>query len=230
MKFYNWLAAVFVACVLAACGGGGDQGEPPPNLSVKEVSEIFWAAPAPFNRSVYDQIVGTDDTGYRVVITEGGQVLYDKTLPEFGYDAGVLVDGTRIRLVSEFTSASDFLPNKEYLFVGSQVFPLTFHAVRAGQSRHIVAMDISEGAGPDWLIVYAAEMTPYTYNGEQSPEDGYWRSYWAVINRHTGEMIEYGYYDEPSPDMSASTGYKRGSGLVSLATRRLSVRSAQANR
>lgn len=230
MKFDNWLAALFVACVLTACGGGDYQGEPPPFTTVKQVSEIYWEAPTPFNRSVYDQIVGTDDAGYRVVITEGGQVLYDKTLPEFGYQAGILADGTRIRQVSEFASVSDFLPSKEYLFVGNQMFPLTFHAVRAGQSRHIVAMDLAESAGADWLIIYAAEVTPYTYNGEQSPEDGSQRSYWAAINRYTGEMIEYGYYDEPPLDMSASTGYKRSLGLASVTTRRLSVRFAQVSR
>lgn len=224
MKFYNWLATLFATCVLVACGGGDYQSEPPPFTTAKQVAETYWEAPALFNRSVYDSIIGSDETGYRVIVTEGGQLLYDKTLPDFGYQAGVLADGTRIRLVSEFTSYEDYLPSREYLFVGNRAFPLVFHAMRDGQARRIVATDVSEGAG-DWLMIYAADMTP---SGEVEYVPAY--LYWAVINRHTGEMIEYGYYDEPLPDMSASTGYKRSLGLTSVATRRLSVRFTQTSR
>lgn len=229
MFFRNMLLALFAACVLAACGGGDYQSEPP-NLTAKQAAEAYWEAPAPFNQSMYDMVVGNDETGYRVTITEGGQVLYEKTLPDFGYQAGSLADGTRIRLVSEYASADDYTPSKEVLFVGNRVFPFVFQVKHSAASRMVV-MDISEGVNDDWLIIFAAEVTPYVYSdGEESVEYVPARSYWSAINRYTGAIVEFGYYDEPPPDMSAMAGRKPILGLAGVTVRRLSARSAQASR
>lgn len=229
MLFRNMLLAFVAACILTACGGGDGYQSHPPNLSAKQAAEAYWEAPAPFNQSMYDMVVGNDETGYRVTIIEGGQVLYEKTLPDFGYQAGALADGTRIRLVSEFASADDYTPSKEVLFVGNRVFPLVFQVKHSAASRMVV-MDISEGINDDWLIIFAAEVTPYVYSdGEESVEYVPARSFWSIINRYTGEIIELGYYDEPPADMSAM-GTKRTLSAANVSVRRLSARSAHASR
>ncbi len=203
MSFRNAIAAFFAAVFLAACGGGSYESKPL-LATAEEVSQAYWAAPALFNRSVIDRIVGTDEGGYRITVVEDGQVLYNEASPDFDYLAGVLLDGTPLRLISAYDDVDHYFPDKQFLFVGAQRFDVNLKATRAGRDRRIMVVDVSEGAG-DWLVLYAVEIPSFT----EETDDGQYFSYWALINRYSGKIEHYGYYDESLEEVLRAAGGKR---------------------
>ncbi len=161
--------------------------------TAKHAYEIYQETPVIIDEVEDAPFVELDNGTYRGTIVIKGQTVYDAVVANYVYQAGRLSDGAPISVIWEFDDG--YLPTATWIILGNKKFPMTFHAVRAGQPRGIVVIDVSEGVGPDWLLIFGAEVNEAT-SEESSPP-----SYWALINRHTGEIVELGYYDPPSPIM-----------------------------
>lgn len=161
--------------------------------TAKHAYEIYQETPVIIDEVEDTPFVELDNGTYHGTIVIKGQTVYDAVVANYVYQAGRLSDGAPISVIWEYNDG--YLPTATWLILGNKKFPMTFHAVRGGQPRNIVVIDVSEGIGSDWLLIYGAEVNE-AMNEESSP-----LSYWALINRHTGEIVELGYYDPPSPIM-----------------------------
>lgn len=160
-----------------------DPPEPeiPVPTTAEEASEI-WEDQDYIIFSRNDPFVQLADGRFQAIIIAGdGKVIYDRTVADYRYQEGATSDGTMLRLI--VTNAGSTL------IVGDRAFPIAFDPRNQpdGLPKAIIPQDVSEGAGPDWLILYSELL-----DGEIK------YPYWALINRHTGELVELGYYDDSS--------------------------------